>query len=90
MSTFGDYDPEDAYDADDDRGEHIHNLIERLALLDDHLPDPVLTVPIHDLDPDVLDEIEQHVQRLQLLGTSGIDPIRLQLILDDISIVRLQ
>lgn len=33
--SFGDYDPEDAWDAGDDRATHVHNLWERIVVLDD-------------------------------------------------------
>lgn len=32
--AFGDYDPEDAWDAGDTKAAHIHNLWERIELLD--------------------------------------------------------
>lgn len=84
MSSYGDDEPEDAWDASDPRQEHIHNMVLRLLILD-RMRD------LDEDDPDVLDHLEarvhEHEQRTDLTQS---DEVRIQSLLEDIALVRQQ
>lgn len=82
--SYGDDEPEDAWDASDPRKEHIHNMVLRLLVLD-RLRD------LDENDPNVLDQLEarahEHEQRTDL---TQFDKDRIQSLLDDIALTRKQ
>lgn len=79
MSTFGDYEAEDAWDATDDAHEHALNLAKRIAALDG------LTIPTHDGDHELLSMIEERIDMQRRRRNLTQDDLRhlVQLIEDD-------
>lgn len=87
-APFGrDEEPEDAWDLDDSRKEHIDNLLRRL-----HLLNPTIRIRTWLRSPDtILNLIEFHVLDLQRRG--GLTPreqLRIEHMLDDIEVTREQ
>ena len=83
MSTFGDYEPEDAWDASDTLADDEHNLAERIALLDGG-PEP------SDPDPTVLlDIIHERIENVRRIrNVTGRDLLRLAQLLEDVRFAR--
>lgn len=82
MSGFGDYEPEDAWDATDTPAQQIINLFRRMALVDGQ-PEPRTS----DL-PARLDMLEDRIRRAR---RSGMDPRtahRLAQLVEDVGFVR--
>jgi len=82
--SFGDDEPEDAYDATDPPAEIVRNLFQRLLLLEklprDNVPDSDLR--------DALALIEVRTRSYNRRNLSGRDSLRVAQILDDIDTLR--
>ena len=82
--SFGDDEPEDAYDATDPPAEIVRNLFQRLLLLEklprDNVPDSDLR--------DALALIEVRTRSYNRRTLSGRDSLRVAQILDDIDTLR--
>ena len=82
MSNFGDYEPEDAWDVDDDAVDMARNLLRRLDALDDSSR----RRPIED----VIGDIEVRVGRYRLVRDQLSDRERLRLdqLIEDLEVLR--
>lgn len=82
MATFGDYEPEDAWDATDTIADQLVNLFRRMRQVDSE-PEPRTT------DPETrLAMLEDRVRRARTLPIDPHTAHRLALIVDDIGFVR--
>jgi catechol-2,3-dioxygenase len=82
MSDFGDYEPEDAWDADDDAIDMATNLLRRLDLLDQSQPN-------RDLDK-MIGQIEQRVGAYRRIREqlNARDLLRLDQLTEDLPTLR--
>jgi len=83
MSDFADYEPEDAWDVDDDPYDMVRNLIRRLDLLDEQT---------HQVEPidDFIAEIEQRAAHYRRTREQWGDRIKLRIdqLLEDLPVLR--
>lgn len=71
MTTFGDYDPDDAWDAADGFRAHVVNLLHRLDYLEAHV--------VLDVDDDMLARLERFRTDLVTVHNAVVDVVRYEL-----------
>ena len=85
MFSYGDREPEDAWDAGDSLGEHVHNLAQRIALLDG------MDRPSAGNPSAVLDSITQRIRASIAVGISNErQATRLIQLIEDVALTRSQ
>ena len=78
--AFGDFEPEDAWQADDPVADQIRNLARRIALVDGDRRPPATAAGLDEIDRRIRDAYDRPISPRNI--------VRLGLLLDDVGTVR--